>query len=533
MTSSGVAPEDVSLLIFEQVGGPTLDVGPLKLDRRLLLGRSPECDLILPDVSVSRRHAVIDSRGPQLYLRDLDSRAGSYINDHKVSGVPAPLNLHDRVRIGPYRFRLRSVGGQVARASRAGRDTPFATQMATPILAAEQRLELIVEFAACAAIAGDLDELLAGTLEFAQRGLNARVVALFSATEPLLAARTLPAECKVGLPDEHLLDLAARGGVVPGRDASDRPTLTAALRLDSEAEWFLHACFDQDDQRLKLEAPEYLHALARLAALSQGDLQRRSIENRVERLQADLESARDVQRRILPADRGRCGSINYALHLHPGRLVSGDLVDVITLPGGRTAVVLGDVAGAGVGAGFLMAGVQAWLHAVLSETGDAARAAHATNAYVARVGGGRFVTCWIGVFDPLQRRIEVIDAGHGHVRLVDHLGSCTDPELRGSIPLGVDPLAAFVVEHLQLPNQSRLVLYSDGVVEQRSPTGQIFGALLLDAILNRSRSPVQDVSALLEGLQLHAGGQPPADDATLLSVAWAALTADDVAIAGN
>lgn len=521
-------------LLLEHVGGPTLESGTLDLSRRLLLGRSPECDLVLPDASVSRRHALIDRRGTQLYLRDLDSRAGSFINDHQVAGVPAPLNLHDRVRIGPYRFRVRSSGTSHTRAPRSGRHTPFSTQMATPILAAEQRLELIVEFAASAALARDLEQLLAGTLEFAQRGLRAQVVALFSASEPTAPARTLPADGEVGLPDEDLLDLVTRGGVVPGRDQRDRPTLTAALRLDSETEWFLHACFDpHDDQnhdRLKLEAPEYLHALARLAALSQGNLQRRTIESQVERLQADLEGARDVQRRILPAAQGLCGAIEYALHLHPGRMVAGDLVDVIALPGGRTAVVLGDVAGAGVGAGFLMAGVQAWLQAILRQTGDAAAAATATNDYVARIGGGRFVTCWIGVFDAAQQRIEVVDAGHGHVRLVGASGACTDPALRGSIPLGVDPQAVFVMETLHLPPQSRLVLYSDGVVEQRSPAGQAFGEALLDAILQRCRCPLQDVSALLAGLELHAGGQPPADDATLLSVAWAPGPTRELAI---
>lgn len=518
---------------LEQVGGPELSPSLLPLEGRQLLGRSPECDWVLGDASVSRRHALIDQRAGRLFLRDLGSRAGTFLNDHRLEPEqPAPLRDHDRVRIGPYRFRLRATGSGPSsqRLSRIDRQASFSTQLATPILAAEQRLELIVEFAAAAAVAPDLDHLQRSALDFAQRGLGAQAVALLSAEPPFPLLLTHPANTEFEAPAAELLELAARGGVVPVRDRQDRPGLLAALRVDDETEVFVLSRFDAFQDKLKTEAPEFLHALARLAGLSVGNLGRRAIEARIERLQADLESAREVQRRVLPPQSGTSNGIAYALHLHPGRLVAGDLVDVLPLSAGRTAVVLGDVAGAGVGAGFLMAGVQAFLRAMLTETGDAARAAAACNRYVAQVGGGRFVTCWIGVFDPASRRVEVIDAGHGHVRRVHHDGAVDRPQLTGAIPLGVDVAAAFTSEWLALDEHSRLVLFSDGVTEQRSPDGTCFGALMLDAILERSLSPVQDIRALLAGLELHAGGQPPADDATLLSVAWAAPATRELGI---
>lgn len=518
---------------LEQVGGPELSPLLLPLEGRHLLGRSPECDWVLGDASVSRRHALIETRAQRWFLRDLGSRAGTFLNDHRLEADrPAPLREHDRVRIGPYRFRVRAAAGAAnsSRFSRVDRSTPFSTQLATPILAAEQRLELIVEFAAAAAVARDLQQLQRSALDFAQRGLGAEAVALLASEPPFDVLMAHPEGSTFAPPAGELLELAARGGVVPTRDAQGRPGLLAALRVDDETEVFVMSRFADFSEKLKVEAPEYLHALARLAGLSAGNLGRRAIEDRIERLQADLESAREVQRRVLPAQAGTCHGVAYALHLHPGRLVAGDLVDVLPLSAGRTAVVLGDVAGAGVGAGFLMAGVQAFLHAILSETGDAGRAARACNRYVAQVGGGRFVTCWIGVFDPARRQIEVIDAGHGHLRLVHYDGRIERPHLVGTIPLGVDPHAEFRCESLPLDEHSRLVLFSDGVTEQRSPDGVNFGALMLDAILERSLSPVQDIRALLAGLELHAGGQPPADDATLLSVAWAAPATRELSI---
>lgn len=504
--------------VLEQIGGPLLEGGPRPLQRRLLLGRSPECDWMLADASVSRRHVVLERRRDGWIVLDLGSRAGTCINDHPVAGVPVPLHLHDRLRIGPYRFRVRLQG--VATALRSARESVAHTSLGTPILAAEQRLELLVEFAAGAARARDRAELHRLTVEFAQRGLDALAVGLYSTEDPDTPVAVQPPAATLQLPGAAMLDLADRGGVVPSLDAAERPTLTVALRLDHTPEAWLHAVFAAPHPRLKLEAPEFLHALARLAALSAGNLDRRAIAAKIERLQADLDGAREVQNRLLPPTEGQCGALDYALHLHPGRQVAGDLVDLQCLPDGRIAVVLGDVAGAGVGAGFLMAGVLAWLQSVLQHSGDPAAAAAAANAYVAQVGGGRFVSCWMGVFDPAQRRAWVVDAGHGHMRVLDEQGHCHTPALHGTIPLGVDRETRFYSEMLELPVQHRWVLYSDGVIEQRAPTGEEFGTQRLERVLRHSRSPVQDVQAVLAGLELHAGGRPPDDDATLLSLRW-------------
>lgn len=520
-------------LILEMLAGPALPERSVKLDRTLMLGRSPECDWVLPDPAVSRRHALIDCRDGHWFVRDLGSRAGTSVNDHPLAADQvAPLAEHDRLRIGPWRFRLRRASqstGRLASNTTQSQLLGSVTRVAAPMLAAERRLELLVEFAATTVAAESAAHIAQQLADFAFRGCGARVASVYrehsAEAEDCLLAASHPAEVEaLPLPEalrgnEQSSSVIQAEIVLPGLEGA-RPLLAVVLRVDKEVRGHLLVELMRADPRQRADAAEYVHALARLASLTLGNVERRDIERRVERLHADLESAREVQKRVLPPSRGQCGGARYALHVHPGRLVAGDLADVFELPDGRTAVVLGDVSGAGFGAAFLMASVQAYLHAELLEARDVRIAAERCNAYISRIGGGRFVTAWIGIADPRSGSIAYVDAGHGLGRLIAPGEATRKLPGRGAIPIGIDLHAAFEVEHLELRPGERLVLFSDGVAEQRSPAGDPF-APSIDRTLPLCSTPDEDVDHLLSALELHAGGVAPADDATLLSLAFA------------
>lgn len=513
-------------LVLEVLSGPTLAARLLKLDEARVLGRSPECDLVLPDPGVSRRHAGVEQRATGLYLRDLGSRAGTFVNDHAVDpDRPVPLAEHDRVRIGPWRFRVRREQSAAARQPTGvvSMSLGSVTHIAAPVLAAERRLELLVEFAATTVNADSVQTIVTQLADFAQRGSGARVASVWlDRGNDLELAASLPAT-EAALPCiSEILDSARQGSVVqadvelPG-SAGVRPLLAVALRVDKDIRGYLLAELTRPDPRQRADAAEFAHALARLAGLTLGNVERRDMERRVERLHADLDQAREIQRQILPPTQGLIGRTRYAFHVHPGRLVAGDLVDVFAVDEHRCAVILGDIAGAGVGAGFLMASVQAYLHAELLETADPATAATRCNRYVSRVGAGRFATAWIGVIDTRARSIRYVDAGHGHGR---HLRANGTPEPlvgRGSIPLGIDPGAVFDSEDLLLGIGERLVLYSDGIAEIRGAQGGTFAPHVLDQTLRRGGTPAADVAAVIAGMELYAGGAMPSDDASILA----------------
>jgi hypothetical protein len=71
-------------------------------DGRTLVGRSPECDIFLDDVTVSRRHAELNREGEAFTIRDLGSLNGTYVNRRRIESVV--LEDDDEVQIGKYRL---------------------------------------------------------------------------------------------------------------------------------------------------------------------------------------------------------------------------------------------------------------------------------------------------------------------------------------------------------------------------------------------------------------------------------------------
>jgi serine phosphatase RsbU (regulator of sigma subunit) len=387
------------------------------------------------------------------------------------------------------------------------------TQVGAPVLAAQARLELLVEFVAACADKDGLEALADTLLDFTSRATQAQRLSIWAIDEAL-PLRFRPDNFRAtALVDAFAA--CARGGVVIAELPGKSCAAVVAVRIDGEAIAFVQAEFAQP--KPIDEALESLHALARLAGFSAGNIERRSAEKRIERLSSDLQQAHQVQQAMLPPRSGAFSGMQYALHVHPGRVVAGDLVDVFALSDTLCAIVLGDVSGAGFGAAVQMASAQAYLHAELMETRDPAIAATRCNAFLMRVGGGRFVTAWIGVLNTQTGAMTVVDAGHGHARLVLS-EQVHAPELHGAIPLGIDSAAEYRNESLLLPKGARLVLYSDGIAEHRGLDGSEFSAHM-GALLKRSGNCDSDVKTLLSALEVHAGRLPD-DDATILSVAW-------------
>ncbi|HEX9352112.1 MAG TPA: FHA domain-containing protein, partial [Gaiellaceae bacterium] len=71
-------------------------------DEETTIGRSPDCDIFLDDVTVSRRHAVVAREGNRLEIRDLGSLNGTFLNRHRTEA--GPLSDGDELQIGKYRL---------------------------------------------------------------------------------------------------------------------------------------------------------------------------------------------------------------------------------------------------------------------------------------------------------------------------------------------------------------------------------------------------------------------------------------------
>jgi anti-anti-sigma factor len=91
---------------------------PIKIrGPKFVIGRGPDCQLRLGSVTVSRSHAILESRGTRLFLRDLASTNGTLLNGRALRGAEAEVRDGDQIRIGPLSFAL-AIGPAMTRSIR-------------------------------------------------------------------------------------------------------------------------------------------------------------------------------------------------------------------------------------------------------------------------------------------------------------------------------------------------------------------------------------------------------------------------------
>ncbi|MBM9505838.1 ATP-binding SpoIIE family protein phosphatase [Actinacidiphila acididurans] len=154
-----------------------------------------------------------------------------------------------------------------------------------------------------------------------------------------------------------------------------------------------------------------------------------------------------------------------------GLQVGGDWYDVIDLPSGRTAIVIGDVQGHDVRAAGIMGQLRIALRAYAAEGHGPDAVMSRTSRFLAALDGHRdpseirFATCMYVEVDPATGTLDLVRAGHPEpaVRLGD--GSAIVRRTPGGLPLGIDPDADYRTTRLVLEPGEVLMLCTDGLIE--------------------------------------------------------------------
>lgn len=539
-------------LILRPISGPPLQ-SPIEITtEHAILGRAVDCSVVLPHETVSRRHAALARHGKLWFLDDLASRHGTALNGVPLQpSKPAGLEHDDTITIGPWSFRVdlglttRPIGATLitpAEPMRAG--APRVERVPERELAwsAQQRLDLLINASAALYAAADEAQLRQSALAAACAGSGYPRAAWLKPnstddTVELLASKLPTAEDATHIAfSQSLIKEAAKGQTARLTEQSTRTdyaqsiadlgihsALCVPISVGSAVVALLYLDARGQESPVSNHAAGFCQALSQICSLALASLRREELERRQQRLDGDLAAAREAQQFIMPPAQGRHSSLDYAMRATPGRAVAGDLFDLIPLDADRLAVVIGDVAGKSLGAGILMATTQAYLHAMLTRYQDPARALITLNQYlVGRMPPDRFITMWVGIIDARTGSVVFVDAGHGHFLLVRNQSGRAPLVERirtvTGIPVAIDESYQYANEHLHLAPGDRLVLYSDGISEQRSPAGEEFGLDRVRTLLVASTSPAADVDALFNGVQAFAQTATWDDDATVASL---------------
>lgn len=509
------------------------------------IGRAASCTVRLVDPSVSREHALIDFRAGRWVVLDRASRHGTFVNAVALPpDTPTEITRGDTIAFGPCVFIVGDGTSRERRLStsdeRADANSMLRSHPATEHTSLDRmRLALLLDAAESITRAPDEPALASVVCEVLTRGTGLPRALLLrpgADDEIDIIGSAGCSEHDTPAISRSLLRAAMNGEVV----SLDRlPALAEAVSavhlgirsamgvpvsIGGAVDCVLYLDARGRESSAHDDSATFASAVSRLCSLGLAGLRRAELERRQGDLIRELGAARDVQQRLLPAPSGAFGPLRYAIRSVPGRFVAGDFVTVAPLDGDRLAVVIGDVAGKGAGPGLLMASIISFIHGEFSAgRTEIARLAQNLNRYISqRAHPSEFATMWLGLVEPSERRIRFIDSGHGYALVARAGGMPVPVPSEGFLPLGVDPDQKFSDESIPFDPGDRLVLYSDGVAEQRNPEGQMFKAERAADAVRQSPNPCDDAQRLLDALTAFAAGTAFADDVTVASIELAA-----------
>ncbi len=243
-------------------------------------------------------------------------------------------------------------------------------------------------------------------------------------------------------------------------------------------------------------------------------------ERERQRLEQELSIARTIQQALVPHGLHDFPHLAVTGVHHPCTEVGGDYFDVLPVSEDRTAFLIADVSGKGLGAALLTTMLQGALSG-LSMGADPVKVFNHVNKFLCRHNEvGRYATMFIGIVGR-DGMLEYIKAGHPSPLLL-RKGQVTELYSEGSFPVGLIPEADYESARLQLEPEDTLVLFSDGVTEAENPNHDLFEVSGLSKALDGKQGvPVETLQqSVLEAVRNFSRGASQSDDITLLVVRY-------------
>ncbi len=255
-----------------------------------------------------------------------------------------------------------------------------------------------------------------------------------------------------------------------------------------------------------------------------------------ERLQAEIEIAREVQEQLYP----KTAPVMRTLHIigmcQPARMVSGDYYDYQAVAGNKLAIAIGDVAGKGISAALLMASIQSALRmelrGSLERVAELAAPSHTpVNGFrlstaqmvsdlnqqlYATTSPEKYATFCLALYDEESGTVTYTNAGHLPPILIRN-GTATSLDVNGTV-VGAFPFSKYDESKVQLETGDLLVCYTDGITEPENEYGEMFGEERLIELVSKhaDRDDTKIIETVMEAVRQWTNSPELTDDMTVL-----------------
>jgi GAF domain-containing protein len=310
--------------------------------------------------------------------------------------------------------------------------------------------------------------------------------------------------------------------VEPEADIANAERMLMAVPLSIKNDMFGVMVVEEAEhgRRFRTRRIEIINGIAQQAALAiQNDLLQQEMVVR-ERLETEVQLARQIQQTFIPQSLPSHPSWQLAARWRTARQVGGDFYDVIELPGNKLGLFIADVADKGIPAALFMALTRTLMRAAVIETSSPGEALRRVNdQLLPDTQQGMFVTAVYGVLDVERGEFTYVNAGHNPPFWVKGNGE-VERLTRTAVALGVMEQSQMKERTIALNVDEMILLYTDGVTEAFAPDGDLFGEeRLIQALKSMQAESAEQALVIVEDrLNEFTDPLPPSDDLTMLAV---------------
>ncbi len=537
------------------------------------IGRRPDNDICIRDLTVSGKHAQIVVENDGIYIIDVGSRNGTSVNGKLITGR-TKLSEGDRIQLGDAVGWLENApahvppkldpvppitgadtlkrpatgvaftsgpddASKIIGSARSG--TAFDSLTINP----EEKLKAVLDLSRRLVGSIDLGSLLPAILDtlfsifrYADRGcillqdddsgkMIPRAFKHRRAEEDATVrlSRTIVEHVlsrKEGILSADASTDAQFAGSESISELKIRSMMCAPLLgLDGEPYGIISidsqnplGQFTKDDLELLMVVAGQASLAHETARLVQSHVAKQKQDN-------ELQIAKNIQRALLPTSLPQVDGYEFFACYESAQAVGGDYYDCITLPDGKIAVSFGDVAGKGVPGALIMSRMSSCVQSTLRHVHDVEQAMLAINEHMCDSAvEGRFVTYVLAIVDTVNHVVHASNAGHMApiIRRADGtIEHFDDDELVGP-PIGVMDGYPYDVETHELEPGDIIVIVTDGVDEAMNPAGDLYGVEQTYATIKNGPARAAELGqALLTDVRRHAAGRPQNDDITIMA----------------
>jgi len=544
-----------------------------------IIGRQSDCQVFVPDMRVSRKHARLWRDGDLWTLEDLGSNNGTYVNGVRVKHS-TNLRHDDEIAIANNRIRVeareltpepKAAGGVTivdvgespllrGREERgSGSRIPLVSsgmisvtdQRAVRLI--ERKLDALTEVLHATASSDTGEALLqkvveallqlfpqaddVGVLVEDERSGELRVQCQRhrehlvravqepeppeSKTQSQAGHLRVPGTIIQHVVSDHRSILLGHAGQTPsGHDGETVGNRMGAPLIYHGAHYGV-VYVESKSIGFRQEDVDLLQTIATQVGLAMHATRVASQLAKRDQLDRDLRMARQIQRSLLPATVPQIVGLDFAVHYEPAYQIGGDFYDFIWHDPSHLGVAVGDVAGKAISAALYMARLTSELRSRAAIAKTPARLLRRVNQEIVPLGDdGMFATLVYCIYDLETRTLVFTNAGHCVPLL--RRGDRVFPlqaERAHTPPLGVTPELEAGEARVQLLPGDMLIMVSDGILEARDVRGNEYGLSRLSRRVRTAKGNAEEViKAILADIDAHAGAQSQGDDMTIVAM---------------